>query len=94
MKLPVIQCMTALLLLAAVVSAGDTKTVVMSVSGMHCSSCAEGITAMLKRTDGVLKTEVSYEERQATVDYDEAKTSPEKIITAIEKMGYKARIKK
>ena len=34
------------------------------------------------------------EERRAVVAYDPAKTSPEKIVDAIGKMGYKAAIKK
>ena len=64
------------------------------ITGMHCESCATGITAMLKRTEGVVKVNVSYETREATVEYDAAKTSPEKIIESVEKMGYKAAIKK
>ena len=64
------------------------------ITGMHCESCATGITAMLKRTEGVVKVNVSYETREATVEYDAARTSPEKIIESVEKMGYKAAIKK
>lgn len=60
------------------------------ITGMHCESCATGITAMLKRTEGVVKVNVSYETREARVAYDAAKTSPEKIIESVEKMGYKA----
>ena len=68
--------------------------VTLTLSGMHCESCASGIAAMLKHTDGVLKADVSYEERRASVDYDPAKTSPEKLVETIEKLGYKAAIKK
>lgn len=69
-------------------------TVDLTISGMHCGGCAVGITAMLKRTEGVLKATVSFEEEQATVEYDTAKTSPEKIRQTIEKLGYKVAIKK
>lgn len=69
-------------------------TVVLAISGMHCEGCAAGITAMLKRTEGVLKANVSFEQREAVVEYEPAKTSTEKIIGAVEKMGYKAAIRK
>lgn len=69
-------------------------TVTLSVSGMYCESCATGITAVLKRTEGVVKADVSYDERRATVKYMPAKTSPRKIIEAVEKMGYKAAVRK
>lgn len=68
--------------------------VTLTLSGMHCESCATGIAAILKRTDGVLKADVSYEERRASVDYDPGKTSPEKLVESIEKLGYKAAIKR
>lgn len=83
----------ALFLLATAALAAPAQ-VTLTVSGMHCSGCAEGIMAMLKRTDGVSSAEVSYESKEAVVAYDAEKTSPEKIIAAIEKMGYKAAVKK
>lgn len=92
----------ALLLIALVLAFGasaaateETKpaTVVLTISGMHCDGCASGISAILKRTEGVQKADVSFEEQRATVDYDPAKTSPEKIIEAVEKLGYKASVK-
>lgn len=83
-----------LLSVAVVATAADAQTVVLTISGMHCEGCASGIEAMVKRTEGVIKVDVSYEAREATVQYDPAKASPEKVIAAIEKMGYKAAVKK
>ena len=83
-----------LILLVASVAVAATAELTLTISGMHCGGCATGIAAMLKRTEGVLKAEVSYEERRAVVAYDPAKTSPDKIVDVIEKMGYKAAIKK
>lgn len=83
-----------LILLVATVAVAATAELTMTISGMHCGGCATGLTAMLKRTEGVLKAEVSYEERRAVVAYDPAKTSPDKIVDVIEKMGYKAAVKK
>ena len=72
--------------------AEETKvsTVTLSITGMHCEGCAAGITAILKRTEGVLKADVSFAEERATVDFDSTKTSSAKIVQAVEKMGYKA----
>lgn len=67
--------------------------VVIAVEGMYCDSCAAGIRAMLRRTPGVIAAEVSYKEKQAVVDYDSQKTTPEKIVEAINKLGYKANVK-
>src|SRR6266498_6071026 len=88
--------LSMLLLVTGSLAAAEQRpeTVTLTISGMHCESCATGIVAMLKRTDGVVKADVSYEERRASVTYDATKTSPEKIVEAIEKLGYKAAVKK
>lgn len=70
-----------------------TERVKIAIEGMHCESCARGIKAMLKRTPGVISAEVSYEQREATVEYDTARTTPEKITEAINNLGYKAKVK-
>ncbi len=70
-----------------------TESVVVAIEGMHCGGCASGIKAMLKRTPGVISAEVSYEAGEASVEYDSAKTTREKIVEAITNMGYKASVK-
>lgn len=73
----------------------DTKTerVVVAIEGMHCGGCATGIKAMLKRTEGVISAEVSYERKEAVVDFDAGRTTREKIVQAVINMGYKASVK-
>lgn len=88
----------ALILVAfgtVVAFAGETKpsTVTLAITGMHCEGCASGITAMLKRTEGVLKADVSFARARATVEYDSTKTSTAKIMEVIERMGYKVSLK-
>jgi mercuric ion binding protein len=83
-----------LLLLSVAVEAAAPSEVTLAVSGMHCESCAKGISSMLKRTDGVLRADVRYDTREAIVQYDASKTTPEKITSVIEDMGYKATVKK
>lgn len=70
-----------------------TERVTIAVEGMYCDSCAAGIKAMLKRTPGVISADVSYERKEAVVDYDQQKTTPEKIVEAINNLGYKASVK-
>lgn len=82
--------LAAALLVALPLIAAEQQTVVLDIKGMHCTGCASGIEAMLRRVDGVTKADVSFEEKLATVEYDPAKASQEKIIATIEKMGYKA----
>ncbi len=74
-------------------SASQTERVVIGVEGMYCDSCAAGIKAMLKRTPGVISVDVSYARKEAVVDYDQKKTTPEKIIAVVNNLGYKARVK-
>lgn len=67
--------------------------VVIAIEGMSCDNCARGIKAMLKRTAGVISAEVSFERREAMVDYDTERTTREKILEVVNNMGYKARVK-
>ena len=60
---------------------------------MSCTSCASGIKAMPRRTSGVISVELSFERREADVEYDWERTAREKIIVAITKLGYKAIVK-
>ena len=86
--------MVALTLSVAAASyAVENKRVKIAIEGMHCTSCAQGIKAMLKRTPGVITAVVSFEQREAIVEYDPVRTAPVKIIEAIEKLGYKAKVK-
>ena len=70
-----------------------TERVLIGVEGMYCDSCAAGIRAMLKRTSGVVSAEVSYQRKEAVVDYDPEKVTPEKIAEAINNLGYKAKVR-
>lgn len=70
-----------------------TERVKIAIEGMHCTSCAQGIKVTLKRTPGVITAEVSYEQREAVVEYDPSRTSPAKIVEAINNLGYKAKVK-
>lgn len=64
--------------------------ITFSITGMHCTGCSMGIEAMLKADKAIKSASVSYANEKATVEYDEKKTTPEKIAKIIAKGGYTA----
>ena len=65
------------------------RTVTIPVSGMICQVCAGTIKSALKKVDGVQDAEISLEQRNAVVHYDERQASLDQLTRAIEKAGYK-----
>ena len=63
-----------------------------SVTGMSCSACSSAVERSVKSLDGIINVEVSLLTNSMTAEYDEKKVSAEKIISAVEKAGYKAEI--
>jgi len=78
---------------AADIPSGKTERATFAIEGMSCTSCSKGIKAMLKRTPGVISAEVSFERKEAVVEFNPSETSREKIVEAINDMGYKASVK-
>lgn len=63
-----------------------------NVTGMTCSACSSGIEKRISKLDGVEKVEVSLMGENMLVEYDEQKTSAQKIIDEVLSLGYGARI--
>ncbi|MDP1569325.1 MAG: mercury resistance system periplasmic binding protein MerP [Vicinamibacterales bacterium] len=82
-----------LLLLASPAWAG-TKTVTLDVSGMTCATCPIVVKKALTSVDGVTEVQVSFEERQATVTFDEARTTVEALTKATTNAGFPSTVKK
>lgn len=70
-----------------------TQTVTLSVPGMTCVACPFTVKKALTRVDGVTGADVSYENREAIVTFDDARTSVEAVIKATENAGYPASLK-
>lgn len=67
------------------VVAGKVETASFNIDGMSCAvMCANKIEKQLAGMDGVKKASVDFEKKSATVEYDSAKQSPEKIAEAVE----------
>lgn len=71
---------------------GKGNTVKLKITGMTCAGCAKTVYDTLQNTIGVLDQSVEYPGDLATIDYDFAKTNPEKLIKVIEKLGYQAKL--
>ncbi|HEY3326675.1 MAG TPA: mercury resistance system periplasmic binding protein MerP [Novimethylophilus sp.] len=65
-----------------------TKTVALSVPGMTCAACPITVKKALTKVEGVTKTEVSFEKREAIVIFDDTRTSVEVLIHATQNAGY------
>lgn len=71
-----------------------TKTVTLSVSNMTCAVCPITVKKALSKVDGVEKAEVNYENKEAVVTFDDAKTGVEALTKATEGAGYPSEVKK
>lgn len=62
----------------------------LSITGMHCSSCAGLIERGLKNVPGVKEANVNFSAEKASVLLDESLSPKEKLIDAVVKTGYSA----
>lgn len=69
------------------------QTVTLSVPGMTCATCPITVRAALSKVEGVRKTEVKYEKREAVVTFDNAKTSIQKLTQATTNAGYPSSVR-
>ncbi|WP_082089387.1 heavy-metal-associated domain-containing protein [Methanosarcina horonobensis] len=60
----------------------------VKVEGMSCGHCVMRVKKAIEGVQGVKKVDVSLENRQAVVEFDEGKTDTEKIKAAIRETGY------
>ena len=65
------------------------KEVKFSISGMHCTGCSNRLEKVLNNTDGIEKAEVNFDQKEATITYNESQTNIEKIKEAIQDAGFK-----
>ena len=70
---------------------GLLETVTVAVEGMTCESCEVPIKAALDKTPGVRSAEVSFKQGTARIQYDPAQTNLDKIKSAVNSTGYKAK---
>jgi periplasmic mercuric ion binding protein len=78
----------AILFTATVPVYSAPKTVTLAVPTMNCPACPITIKKALTAVPGVSSAAVQYEQRQATVTFDDAKTTVEALTQATTNAGY------
>ena len=64
------------------------QTVTLNIDGMTCGGCVKSVTRLLEGVEGVEKEEVSLENKNAVITFDESKTDTDALIDAVEDGGY------
>ena len=70
----------------------QADTVVIGVEGMVCKSCVNNIEGNVGKMNGVISVKVSLEEKKAVVEYEPSKVTPRQLCTAIEDLGFEAKL--
>ena len=70
-----------------------TRIVTLSVPSMYCEVCPITVRKALENVPGVSKSTVSFEKREATVTFDDAKTSINALKKATLAAGYESKLK-
>ncbi len=59
-----------------------------TVTGMSCAACSAGIEKAVRKLNGVQTVDVSLMGECMSVEYDESKTSKQKIFSTVKQLGY------
>jgi copper chaperone len=68
----------------------DTEEVVLNVKGMTCGGCENKVKGALTACEGVKEVHVSHKDGKAIVHIEKGKANKEKLIEAVEKVGFAA----
>ncbi|XP_073834697.1 copper-transporting ATPase 1 [Musca autumnalis] len=75
------------------IAVGDSpKKCLIRVVGMTCQSCVRNIEGNIGTKEGIKTIKVSLEEKQAEVEYDSVKLTPDLIAEMIDDMGFEASV--
>lgn len=66
------------------------KKIILSIEGMTCSACSNGLEKYLNRQNGVYNASVNLVMANATIEYDEKILNQEKIEEFVKKSGFKS----
>lgn len=62
----------------------------LNVTGMTCDHCVHSVKSALEEVQGVRSARVDLDGGTAVVDYDDARTGPRELATAVADAGYQA----
>jgi len=63
----------------------------LEVTGMTCMHCEAAVTRALQKMPGVKTVAVDRLKKSATIEWDETKSPREKLIEAVNDLGYQAK---
>ena len=66
------------------------KKISLSIAGMTCSACSNGLEKYLNKQDGIIEASVNLVMNLADVSYDEKKVSLEDIDRFVKEAGFKS----
>ena len=67
---------------------GETKQVILPITGMTCANCVATIERNLRKMEGVQSAIVNLSSERATVEYNPDQLTMEAIVGRIQKAGY------
>ena len=68
------------------------KTITLNVDNMYCELCPVTVKKSLTRVGGVSAAMVSFEQKTATVTFDDAKTTVPALVEATTNAGYPSKL--
>lgn len=71
------------------VEKSNIQSAEFKISGMTCEGCTEEVKHEVNKLQGILKSEASYQDANAMVQFDNSKTNIAEITQAINSTGYK-----
>lgn len=81
--------LVAIVLAASIAPAWSaTRTVTLSVPSMNCAACPITVKKALIKVAGVAKVDVSLDQREAVVTFDDAKAGVGQLTRATTEAGY------
>ena len=64
------------------------KKIILSIDGMTCSACSNGLEKYLNKQNGVINASVNLVMANATIDYDEKILDQEKLEKYVKQAGF------
>jgi len=69
-----------------------TKTIELSITGMHCASCEQLITKEVRELPGIGVVEVSSKQGWGRVEFDDETVTADELVAAVGRAGYTATV--
>jgi copper chaperone len=68
------------------------QTEIIKIEGMTCMGCVNSVKNVLEKIPGVDSAEVSLDQKQATIQYDDASANTAQFRKAIEDAGFEVAV--